>query len=180
MRQPLMGVQADGNLALLAAYDSGLVIVDFSNPTGPMVLSQTPLDSYDPFTPGLALPMNQAVAVAGTSKIVFVGSNGGNGIVYGFDYTEPQHPRLVSLSAQAFAINGTISSLLATGTNLFASGFTVGVTELDITQPRNTINLFYPPSALRPKPAPPGPVPATAQQKIITLSIKKAKPYSDR
>jgi hypothetical protein len=177
----VMGVQADGNLALLAALESGLVIVDFTNPSQPAIVSQTPLDSYDPFT-SLSLISNRASSVAAANKIAFVGAlnfdpsdlpNNGNGMVYGFDYSRSQHPRLVSLSAQSNVVAGGVTSLLTTGANLFVSGYNVGIIQLDAAQPRNTINLFYPPNALRPAPAPAPPLPAAVSSGGLTRMSSK-------
>jgi hypothetical protein len=164
----VVGIQADGNLALLAVLEKGLVIVDVSIPSNPQIVSQTGLDSYYPFSPGLSLLQNRASAIAALGKIAFVGAfnfdpsdppNNGNGMVYGFDYRQPQHPRLVSLAAYANVVSGGITSLYTTGTSLFVAGESVGLIQADISQPRNTINLFYPPQSLRPSPLPPSPLP---------------------
>jgi hypothetical protein len=164
----VLGVQADGNLALLAALEAGLVIVDLSIPSSPQIISQTGLDSYYPFNPGAPLFQNRAAVVAVQGKIVFVGANNfdpsdtpsnGNGMVYGFDYRQPKQPRLVSLAAHANTISGGVSSVYTTGTSLYVSGSHIGLIQLDASQPRNTITLFYPPQALRLPPLPPPPVP---------------------
>jgi len=164
----VLGVQVDGNLALLAALEKGLVIVDLSIPSKPQIISQAGLDSYNPFDPGLPLFENRAAVIAALGKIAFVGAhnfdpsslpNNGNGMVYGFDYRQPKQPRLVSLAAHANTISGGISSVYATGTSLYVSGNHVGLIQLDASQPRNSINLIYPPQALRPPPAAPPPLP---------------------
>jgi hypothetical protein len=164
----VLGVQVDGNFALLAALESGLVIVDLSTPSSPKIVSQTGLDSYNPFDPGLAHFPNRAAVIAIQGQIAFVGTNNfdtnpipddGNGMVYGFDYSQPQHPRLVSLAAYANQIAGWISSMGFAGADLFVAGFGVGLVEVDASQPRNTINLYYPQQSLRPAPLPPPPVP---------------------
>jgi hypothetical protein len=164
----VLGVQVDGNLALLAALEKGLVIADLSVPSSPQIISQTGLDSYYPFDPGTPLFQNRAAVITVLGKIAFVGANNfdpedtpnnGAGMVYGFDYRQPKRPRLVSLAAHANTISGGISSVYTTGASLFVSGNHVGLIQLDVSQPRNTINLFYPPQALRLSPAPPPPVP---------------------
>jgi hypothetical protein len=164
----VLGVQANGNLALLAALEKGLVIVDLSIPSSPKIISQTGLDSFDPFSPGLPVLQNRASTIVTLGGLVFVGAlnfdpsdppNNGNGMVYAFDYRLPKQPRLVSLAAWANVIAGGITSLYVTGTNLFVSGEHVGLIRTDVSQPRNTINLFYPPQALRPPPPLPPPVP---------------------
>lgn len=159
----VLGVQVDGNLALLAALETGLVIADLSAPSSPRILSQTGLDSIEPFEPGLSQYQNRAAVIANRDQIAFIGVsnfdpnglNNGDGMVYGFDYRQPQHPRLVSLAAYANQTAGWISSMCFAGVDLFVGGFGVGLIELDAGQPRNTINLYYPPKALSPAPLPP-------------------------
>ena len=159
----VFGVQADGSLALLAALETGLVVVDLSNPSLPQIVSETAFDSDDPFDPGFSPLKNRAAGVVVRNRIAFVGvsnfdpsSYDGNGAVYGIDYGRPQHPRLVSYALYASAIAGDITSLFTTGTNLFVSGDVVGLIQVDITNPANTINLYYPPDSLRlPFPPPP-------------------------
>lgn len=164
-----LSVQADGNLAILASLETGMVIVDLTNPTSPSVVSTTPLDLNNPFQSFFSSFQNRAAVVALQNKIAFVGvdnfdpsddPNNGNGAVYGFDYRQPQHPRLVSLSAHAYGTAGQITSLLITGTSMYASGQYVGLIQLNIGQPRNSINQYYPPATLRRPFAPPPPVPA--------------------
>jgi hypothetical protein len=163
-----LGVQSSGNLALVAALESGLVIVDLTSPASPQIASQTGLDSIDPFSTGISLYQNRAAVIAIQGQIAFVGANNfdtsdlpenGNGMIYGFDFSQPQHPRLVSLGAYADETAGFISSLCVVGNNLYVGGPGVTYVEYDATQPRNSINLFYPPSALRLPPPPPPPVP---------------------
>jgi hypothetical protein len=164
----VIGIQVDGTLAFLAGLESGLVIVEVTNPVQPNIVSQTPLDSYDPFDAGISLFLNRASAIAIVNGIAFVGAmnfdpsvppNNGNGMVYGFDFKQPSHPRLVSLCAEANTVSGGVTSLFATAASLFVSGPQVGLIEIDAAQPRNTVNLFYPPTALRPNPATPPPLP---------------------
>jgi len=138
----------------------------------PQIVSQTGLDSISPFSPGFADLQNRAAVIATASKIAFVGAfnfdtsevpNNGSGMVYGFDYRRPQHPRLVSLAAYAIANGGGVTSLFSTGTDLFVGGLLIGLVQTDITQPRNTINLYSPPKALRLSPPPPPPVPMSVR-----------------
>ncbi len=158
----VFGVQVDGTTVLLAALEAGLVAVDLSSPSTPKIISETALDSDNPFEIGFSDFRSRAVTVSIYDKIAFLGINNmdpsdfdnGVGSVYGFDYSRPLHPRLVSSARFTPAANGTISSMLIAGTNLFVSGFTVGLLQADISNPRNLIDLYYPPSVLRP-PFPP-------------------------
>lgn len=145
----VFGVQGDGNLALLAALEQGLVIVDLSMPVRPNIISALAFDSDDPFQFGPFL-QNQASTIVLKNKIAFVGTfinpfdpgAGSAGMLYGVDYTFPQYPRLVSLSAQG----GIVSLALAGDDLLVSSG---QEQRLNISEPRNSINLFYPPASLR-------------------------------
>lgn len=173
----VFGVQSDGNLVLLAALETGLVIVDLSNPLQPQILSETALDSDDPFDAGFSDFQNRAAMVARQNQIVFVGVNNfgpdpedsnGNGGVYGFDYRQPQHPRLISSSVLATGLNGEVTSLFVLDSSLFVSGDLTGLVRLDIANPRNTINLYYAPNSLRMQYPPPLPLPmVTTGQPII-------------
>jgi len=177
----VFGVQADGNLALLAALETGLVIVDLSVPSNPQITSQTALDSYDPFDS--LLIENRAATIATQNKIAYIGvdnfdpgdePNNANGTVYGFDYSQPKEPRLVSLADWAGTIAGGITSLYSTGTSLFVAGSqNTGLTQVNISQPRNMINDFYPPAALRPPFTAPPPVPSFRKNRGRPANIKR-------
>lgn len=150
-------VTVDGNLALLAAWDAGLMIVDFSNPASPKVLAQAKLDTIDPYQTGQSFLLNKAATIATFGKVAFIGvynadtndpPENGNGMIYGFDYSDAMYPRLVYLGANG-VIADAILTLRPVGNYLIAGG-TSSLIEFDAAQPRNTINLFFPQSALRP------------------------------
>jgi hypothetical protein len=151
-------VAVDGNLVLLAAWDGGLVVVDLTNPYLPQVIGQAVLDTIDPFADLYSYLLNKAATIALLDKIAFVGifnadpsdpPDNGNGMIYGFDYIDPTHPRLVYLGAYGGAIADGILTLRAVGSDLFAGGTSMLI-DFDASAPRNTINLFFPPAALRP------------------------------
>lgn len=163
-------VAVDGNLVLLAAWDGGLVVVDFTNPAAPQMVGQAKLDTIDPYAAYQSFLLNKAATVTVLNKIAFVGvynadtndpPENGNGMIYGFDYSEPSEPRLVYLGA-----NGVIADAILTmrsfGGRLFAGG-TSTLIEFDSSQPRNVVNLFFPPNALRP-PLNPARSPRTARR----------------
>jgi hypothetical protein len=131
------GVAVDGNLVLLAAADGGLVIANMANPSAPTLAGQVPLDTLACFSdtsngaPGL-------VSISRNNGIAYVGSTNMFGAVFGFDYRQPQHPRLVSAASYGDAILETISVFAFSGPNaLVALGDKIF--EADITQPRNFI-----------------------------------------
>jgi hypothetical protein len=161
-------VAVDGNLALLAAWDGGLVIVDLTNPASPQVLGQANLDTIDPYAPFQSDLLNKAATVTVSNKVAFIGvfnadtncpPENGNGMIYGFDYTESAHPRLVYLGANGVVADG-ILTIRSVGSQLFAGG-TSTLIEFDPSQPRDAINLFFPPAGLRP---PPVPVPGVSRR----------------
>jgi hypothetical protein len=153
----VVDVAVDGNLALLAGCEAGLVIVDITNPASPQVVGQAALDTIDPYEPFQSFLLNKAATIAVANKIAFIGvynadtsdpPENGNGMIYGFDYTQPANPRLVYLGANG-VIADAVLTLRFVGSNLFA-GITSGLTEFDVSQPRNVVNLLFLPSALRP------------------------------
>lgn len=154
-------VAVDGTLALLAAWDGGLVVVDLTNPAAPQVVGQAKLDTIDPYATFQSYLLNKAATVAVLNKVAFIGvynadtndpPENGNGMIYAFDYTQPAHPRLVYLGANG-VVADAILTLRAVGSNLFAGG-TSTLIEFDPSQPGDVVNLFFPPSALRPPPNP--------------------------
>lgn len=151
-------VAADGNLALLAAWEGGLVIVDLTNPSQPVVTGQSTLGTDEPYA--ISVPLNKAYSIAVINKIAYIGvnnfdpyENNGQASIYGFDYTSPAHPRLVSMGAEDYEfIDDGILSLRAIGTKLFAGVEDPLSIELDAGQPRNTINLSFLPASLQSPP----------------------------
>jgi hypothetical protein len=131
------GVAVDGNLVLLAAADGGLVIANMANPSAPTLAGQVPLDTLTCFSdtsngaPGL-------VSISRNNGVAYVGSTNMFGAVFGFDYRQSPHPRLVSAASYGDAILETISVFAFSGPNaLVALGDKIF--EADITQPRNFI-----------------------------------------
>jgi hypothetical protein len=152
-------VAVDGNLALLAAWDGGLVVVDITNPVAPQVVGQAKLDTIYPYAAFQSFLLNKAATIAVSNKVAFVGVynadtsdalDNGNGTIYGFDYTQPVHPRLVYLGANG-VIADAILTIRSVGSLVFAGG-TSTLIEFDASQPRDAINLFFPPASLRPPP----------------------------
>jgi len=152
-------IVVDGNLALLAAWDGGLVIVDITNPAAPQLVGQAKLDTIDPYAGFQSYLLNKAATVAVLNRVAFVGvynadtndpPENGNGMIYGFDYTQPANPRLVYLGANG-VVADAILTIRSVGSHLFAGG-TSTLIEFDPSQPRDVVNLFFPPAALRPPP----------------------------
>jgi hypothetical protein len=128
-----MDVVIDGNLALLAEGDGGLVILDLTNPASPALLSQTPLEVFNTTrTSGDLAPF--AVEIITKGKVAYLGSACACGAVFGLDYKEPAHPRLVSLTGYGEEIVDPVGPLLFLGPDLLA-----GNSRFDYSQPRNVI-----------------------------------------
>jgi hypothetical protein len=144
--QPSSGVEAvavDENLVLLAAADGGFVVADVANPAAPVLMGQVPLATLSCFAdldpvdgpPGL-------VSISVNNGIAYLGSANMSGRVFGFDYRQPAHPRVVSA---AFYGNEILESVLAfafSGVHMFVAGDLNNddfVYTADITQPRNFI-----------------------------------------
>jgi hypothetical protein len=150
---PIWDVAVAGSSALLAADSSGLVIVDVSNPSQIKQRSQTTLESYNPFPYQFDTgPRSVALAVAIQNGIAYVGTANSAGLVFGFDYSQPANPRLVSMSAYGEFIDTSISGFSFSGNDIYvagALGADTGIVQADNSAPRNAINLYYPPQALR-------------------------------
>jgi len=153
----VMDVAVDGNLVLLAGWEAGLVVVDLTNPASPAVLGQAVLDTIDPYAARQSDLLNKAATIAVSNKIAFIGvynadtndpPENGNGMIYGFDYTQPSEPRLVYLGANG-VIADAVLTIRSIGSKLYA-GVTNALTEFDASQPRNAINFLFLPTALRP------------------------------
>ena len=133
------GVAIDGNLALLAAADGGFIIANMANPSAPALAGQFPLDSLSCFAdldptdgaPGL-------ISISLNNGIAYVGSTNMYGRVFGFDYRQPAHPRLVSAALYGDQILESVSVFAFSGSNMFV-GVGDKVLDADIMQPRNFI-----------------------------------------
>jgi hypothetical protein len=146
-------VAIQGTTAFLAADVDGLVVVNISSPSQPTVLSTTGLSRADPFY-NIA-PLNEALSIAVDNGIVYVGTLNDDGLVFGFDCTNLNSPRIVSVYAYFASWIGT---LLPTGNELYVGGdldFASSVIQVDISNPYDSINQYFPPAALQsPSPLP--------------------------
>jgi hypothetical protein len=127
----------DGNLALLAAADGGLVIADVSNPAKPLLVSQVRLDTLTCFSDcygpaGISVAIHDGLAYLGTANTVYERA-------LAFDYRTPTHPRLVSTASYGGAVDQGLLSFAFYQAEMFVAG-----RQIDVTQPRNVINLYYP------------------------------------
>jgi hypothetical protein len=133
------GVAVDGNLALLAATDGGFVIVNMTNPSVPGLAGQFPLGTLGCFAdldpadgaPGL-------ISISLNNGIAYVGSTNMYARVFGFDYRQPAHPRVVSAASYGDAILESVYAFAFSGSNMFV-GFGDKVLDANVTQPRNFI-----------------------------------------
>lgn len=154
------GVAVDGNLALLAAREYGLVILDIGNPALPAVVGKASVDTTNPFVSSY-LMYNKAFAISVVNKIAYIGinnfdsteisQNGSTGI-FGFDYRDPHHPRLVSRNS--FGNIDTFVWTLANSPVGLICGCSSSLLALDTSQPFNSIGSFGLPDALRAPQAP--------------------------
>ena len=96
------------------------------------------------------------------------------GRVFGFDYRQPAHPRLVSEASYGDAIAESVFAMAFSNSDMFIAGdlFSDRVFHVDITQPRNFIReMCFPP--------PFGPNAAAAfpelQKKSLGTTVWKSK-----
>src|SRR5262249_18702311 len=114
-------IAIDGNLVFLAVPDVGLVIIDNSDLSHPIVASETALPIWPgSFSGSDEVPL--AVSVAVKSGIVYVGSANGQGSIYGFEYGQPAHPRLVSLVAYGPSVDSVVFTMAFNGNDMFVGG----------------------------------------------------------
>lgn len=142
------GVAVDGNLALLAATDGGFVIADMTNPAAPVLAGQMPLDSLSCFA-DLGFSSSYPLAIVSVSinnGIAYLGTANIGGKVFGLDYRQPAHPRLVSAVSYGTVIADSVLTFAFSGPNAFVAGdfsgdliHTDSIFIVDITQPRNFI-----------------------------------------
>ena len=150
---PIWDSAPSGSVALLAADALGLVIADISNPSRLTQISQTTLESYNPFPDRTDEgPRGIALSVAVQDGIAYVGTGNSLGVVFGFDYSVPANPRLISMTPYGEFIDSLVTGFAFVGNDLYVVGglgeFTV-MAQADNSNPRNAINLCYPPLALR-------------------------------
>ncbi len=138
-----------GSQVLLAADAAGLVILDISNPNQPVQLSQSTLSPSDPFDLPIG-PPTIATAITLQNGIAYVGTVNDSAMVFGFDYSQPSSPRLVSQAQYSGVQDSLVTGFAFVGNNIYVAGATDAGTLIgaDNTLPRNSINAFYPPPAL--------------------------------
>jgi hypothetical protein len=111
------------------------------------------LESWNPFPDILDEgPRSVALSVAVRNGLVYVGTADSLGLVFGFDYSQPNYPRLVSMNAFGEVGDALISGFSFVGNDIYVVGY-LGVLDdilqADNSAPRNVIDLYYPPLALR-------------------------------
>jgi len=148
---PVWDVAVAGSLAFLAADSGGLVVADISNLLQPKQLSQTNLDAYYPEL-GIPTYIPTATALTVHDGLVYVGTGDCGSVVFGFDYSQPTYPRLVARRAFGEFIYTVVSGFSFLGNDILVVGGLGALDDIvqsDATAPRNAINLYYPPMALR-------------------------------
>jgi len=129
-------VAVDGTIALLASFEAGLVIVDVSDPTKPHAIGRAPLSRITQSdTYAISVGIHQQIAWVGAAEA---------GVVYGFDYQQPAHPRLVSLVGCGSQLDAEVDNFSFFGSDMFVGGGlnTSTLRRYDVRQPRNVLNLY--------------------------------------
>jgi hypothetical protein len=108
---------------------------------------------YDPFPDtGEGGPRSIALSVVIQSGIAYFGTVNSGGLVFGFDYSQPSVPRLIAMTLYGEQLSSLISGFGFYGSDIFvvgSLGADTGVVQADNFAPRNVIELYYPPLALR-------------------------------
>jgi hypothetical protein len=143
-------VTLSGTTAFVAADVDGLAIFDLSNPAQPHLISQTLLSRIDPFDN--EPPPNQALSLSLYNGQIYIGTFTDNGLVFGYDYSNPATPRLVSVYAHGDFIVTNVDTMLFNGTDLFVGGTLGGpypLAQVDMSHPFDSVNQYFPPLALQ-------------------------------
>lgn len=97
-------------------------------------------------------PRSIALAVGVNNGLVYVGTGDSAGLVFGFDYSKPDYPRLVSLNGFAEFVDSQVTGFTFLGNDLFVFGglgVQTDIVQSDNTSPRNVIELYSIPSSLK-------------------------------
>jgi len=168
-------VLVNGTTAFVAADVDGLGILDISNPAHPVLVSKTSLGRIDPFSN--LNPLNEASSIALNNGVVYVGTVGDNGLVFGLDCANPAVPRIVSKYAYGTSILTSVYSLLFTGNELLVAGAlnsgVYPISQVDVSQPFDSINEYFPPLALQA----PAPLGAAQQAKANSVFTPAASAF---
>jgi hypothetical protein len=88
------------------------------------------IDCYGPAA--ISVAIHDGMAYLGSANTVYER-------VFGFDYRTPTHPRLVSTASYGDSVNQGLLNFAFYQAEMF-----VGGRQIDISQARNVINLYYP------------------------------------
>ena len=93
-----------------------------------------------------------ALSITVQNGLVYLGSANALALVFGYDCSQPQYPRLVSMNAFGEYTDSLISGFSFLGNDILVFGdlgVDTGIVQSDASVPRNAINLYYPPLTLR-------------------------------
>lgn len=138
-------VSLGGSAVMLAADVSGIVTVDISNPSNPRQLYQQPLPYINAFPNHFSEPeILPASSLATQNGLTYVGTAAT--IMLAFDATVPAVPRLMALNVVG-NVEGTVA-VISPGASSLYLGVQGAIVQMDNSVPQNSIELYYPPSAL--------------------------------
>ncbi len=103
----------------------------------------------------------------------YVGTVIDSAMVFGFDYSQPSSPRLVSQAQYSGVVDSLVTGFAFVANNIYVAGATDAGTLIgaDNTLPRNSINPFYPPLALATTSGSPG----SQRRPLVRLLEGRAK-----
>jgi hypothetical protein len=139
-------------LAILAADADGIIILNLANPSSPQVLSQTQLPVLNPFpTVNTSAGILTAFTLAYQNGLAYVGA-GDEAIIFAYDISVPTAPRLMAMNViSPFGLD-LVPAITPVMNNLYtdvADGEGESeVVQLDVTIPQNSVELYFPPTAL--------------------------------
>jgi len=145
----VLDTSPQGTVAVLAASGMGLVTVDVSNPAQPVQLAQQSLPLLNAFpAPGTDSGSEMAVSAAYQNGLTYVGSS--TGIEFAFDVSIPEYPRIVAFNVVGPDDASPVSVITPDQNMLYLAinGAEPTLMELENSNPQNSIESYYPPSAL--------------------------------
>ncbi len=133
--------------AVLAADIDGIVILNLASPSNPQVLVQQQLPFLNPFpTPATVSGILPAFTLAYQNSLIYVGTNNA-GIIFVYDASVPANPRLMAVNFVSPYALDVVSALTVGQNNIYADVISEQI-QLDNTVPQNSIELYFPPTAL--------------------------------
>jgi hypothetical protein len=134
-------------VAILAADSDGIIFLNLLNPKSPQVLNQQQIPFLNPLpAPSTAAGILTAFPLSYQNGLTYVGT-GNPGIIFVYDTSVSSEPRLMTSNViSPYGLN--VVSVITPGKNNLYADVIDELIQLDNTIPQNSIELYFPPTAL--------------------------------